>query len=348
MRGWTGAIAALALLACGRDGNPSGQVLGVERLATSAEIDLFEPADALPGPDGSVYVVDRGAKALYRIHRDHHVDTLGRPGSGPGEFQDPSDVLWLDSLTLGLVDAGNGRIQRLTAEGSPAGTLPFTFGPTSVVRGPGDTLYTAAFARSFALGANGPEIREKGLVTAISTKDGSVLAEFGSPRPYEGEVIPLFGNAVSTVFVPATQSVWVAWPLDAVLTEFSPEGVQRREVQRTLSFDPPPPTEYRRPGSPMASGDFQRVTLGLATDSRGLLILLAPRAAKRGRLADPDYVPPPQQLEIYDAGVLRCQVPLPMTGTSLSAGGPDTVFVVDALNTPEVYRVQYHCPSFAD
>lgn len=345
MRGWPGGIAALVLLACGRDGNPSGQVIGVERLATSAGIDLFRPADALPGPDGSVYVVDRGAKVLYRIHRDHHADTLGRPGSGPGEFQDPSDVFWLDSLTLGVVDAGNGRIQQLTADGSPAGTMPFTFGPTSVVRGPGDTLYTAAFARSFSLGENGPEIHEKGLVTAISAEDGSVLGEFGSPRAYEGEVIPIFGNAVSAVFVPATRSVWVAWPLEPVLIEFSPGGAQRREVQRTLSFAPPPPTEYRRPGSLLPSGDFQRVSLGLATDARGLLILLAPRAAKRGRPADPDFVQPPQQLEIYDAGVLRCQVPLPITGTSLAAGGPDTVFVVDALNTPEVYRVQYQCPS---
>jgi hypothetical protein len=320
--------------------------MGVERLSTSAGFDLLQPVAALTGRDGSVYVLDRGAKALYRIHRDHHVDTLGRPGSGPGEFQDPSDVLWLDSITLGVVDAGNGRIQRLTAEGSPAGTIPFAFGPTNVVRGPGDTLYTAAFARSFALGASGPEVREKGLVTAISAKDGSVLAEFGSPRPYEGEVIPLFGNAVSAVFIRATRSVWVAWPLEPVLMEFSSEGVQRREVQRTLSFDPPPPTEYRLPSSPLPTGDFQRVAFGRATDSLGQLILLAPRAAKRGRPTDPDFVPSPQQLEIYDAGVLRCQVPLSVTGTSLSAAGPDTVLVVDGLNTPEVYRVQYHCPSF--
>lgn len=345
MRGWTGGMATLALLACGREGTPSGREISVEQLSASARIELLQPAAALTGPDGSVYVLDRGAKALFRIHRDHHVDTLGRPGSGPGEFQDPSDVFWLDSLTLGVVDAGNGRIQRLTAEGSPTGTIPFAFGPTNVIRGPGDTLYAAAFARSFALGADGPEIHEKGLVTAISATDGSTLTEFGSPRSYEGEVIPIFGNAVSAVFIPSTRSVWLAWPLEPLLMEFSPAGMPRREIQRTLPFDPTPPTEYRVPNSPLPAGDFQRVAFGLATDSLGRLMLLAPLAAKHGRPVEPDFVPSPQQLEIFDAGVLRCRVPLTVTGTSLSAGGPDTVLVVDGLNTPEVYRVRYQCPS---
>lgn len=348
-------IVALALLACGSDQNSAGQVVDVvgrivevQGMSADGGIHFLQPAAALSGPDGSVYVLDRGAKVVYRIHRDRQVDTLGRPGSGPGEFQDPSDLLWLDSITIGVVDAGNGRVQQISGDGTPTGTIPFSFGPTSVVRGPGDTLYTAAFARSFALGADGPEIREKGLVTAISANDGSVLTEFGMPRPYDGRVIPLFGNAVSAVFDRDARSVWIAWPLEPVLMEFSPEGVRRREVQRTLSFDPPPPTEYRVPGSPLPAGDYQRVTLGLTTDSLGQLILLAPRAAKSGRLADPDYVPPPQQLEIYEAGVLRCQVPLTVAGTSLSAGEPNSVFIVDALNTAEVYRVRYDCPSVLD
>lgn len=69
-------IVALALLACGSDQNSAGQVVDVvgrvvevQGMSADGGIHFLQPAAALSGPDGSVYVLDRGAKVVYRIHR---------------------------------------------------------------------------------------------------------------------------------------------------------------------------------------------------------------------------------------------------------------------------------------
>jgi hypothetical protein len=315
----------------------------VAKIAAPSGVTLEIPVAAISGPDGAVYILDQGAKRVYRIGADRRVDSIGRAGAGPGELSNPSDIVWLENGTLGVVDAGNSRIQRFTPAGAQDGVIPFPFGPTSVAVGFGDTIYAPAFARSFALGAGGPEVKEKGLVTLVSGSSGSVLTEFVKPRPYKGEVVPLFGNAVSAAVDRVNRAVWVAWPLEPVLMKYSPEGVPLLELKRTLEFTPPVPTEYRAPNSPMPSADYQRVTYGLAVDAKGALLLLAPREAKKGRIGDRNYTPPPQQLEVYENGALRCRIPLPVTGSSLTSAAPGTVLIVDGVDTPEVFKVNYHC-----
>jgi hypothetical protein len=77
---------------------------------------LSFPRHAVRGPDGTVFVTDRGTKVVA-------FDTLGtvrwsdgRPGQGPEEFENINDIRLHDDL-LYLPDLGNNRIAVLSTEG---------------------------------------------------------------------------------------------------------------------------------------------------------------------------------------------------------------------------------------
>ena len=124
-----GAAVALGLAVfagCSRDASPSsGDVaLGaVDTLVPAGSTELVHPAEiAMAG--GILYVVDLGASAIIALDTSGVVlRRIGRPGSGPGEFQGPRD-LFVDRDSLRLVDQGNGRIQVFATNGSFMRALP--------------------------------------------------------------------------------------------------------------------------------------------------------------------------------------------------------------------------------
>lgn len=73
--------------------------------------------------DGDFVVVDGGAREVRLYDRDGtFVRTLGGPGSGPGEFQDPTHVLVAGADSLVVWDNANYRITRFDSAGVLAGT----------------------------------------------------------------------------------------------------------------------------------------------------------------------------------------------------------------------------------
>jgi hypothetical protein len=75
------------------------------------------------GPDGTIYVVDRQVPDLRAFSADGtFLHTLGRPGEGPGEINQPDGGLAVLSDGRVLVrDVGNARIQVYDPAGEPAG-----------------------------------------------------------------------------------------------------------------------------------------------------------------------------------------------------------------------------------
>lgn len=64
-----------------------------------------------PGPDGSVFVVDRQVPIVRRYSQDgEHLGDVGRAGSGPGEYRSVLGLRSLPDGRLALWDPGNGRI----------------------------------------------------------------------------------------------------------------------------------------------------------------------------------------------------------------------------------------------
>jgi hypothetical protein len=86
------------------------------------EYELFDVSAAARQSDGGFVVVDGGAREVRLYDRDGtFVRTLGGPGSGPGEFQDPTRVLVTGADSVIVWDDANYRITRFDSAGEFVG-----------------------------------------------------------------------------------------------------------------------------------------------------------------------------------------------------------------------------------
>ena len=120
-----GAALALAssVAACAGDGGvaradePITLPAGNTFVATSSEL-IGGVYDLAVAPDGEVYVADYGHKHLLVLSPDGTVrDTIGREGSGPGEFQRPW-VLHAGADSVRVLDAETNLVQVFDRAGS--------------------------------------------------------------------------------------------------------------------------------------------------------------------------------------------------------------------------------------
>jgi DNA-binding beta-propeller fold protein YncE len=87
--------------------------------------DFVKPAGIAVTPDGSrIYAVDIGGSSsnqhkilVYDAKSGAHLFDIGKRGSGNGEFNLPRDVAIAPDGSLYVVDGGNFRVQKLTADG---------------------------------------------------------------------------------------------------------------------------------------------------------------------------------------------------------------------------------------
>lgn len=71
-------------------------------------------------PNGDILVADTGFGLIHRFSSDGtRAATVGGPGSGPGQFKEPTDVVAGKLGDLYVFDASNSRIQHLGLDGSP-------------------------------------------------------------------------------------------------------------------------------------------------------------------------------------------------------------------------------------
>jgi len=335
-----------AASACRRPAGIAGRVLSMERLGQHAGVELLDPRAAIVAGTDTTFVLDAGAPAVLVFAAGRLIGRIGTSGAGPGQFRAPSALLWYDPETMAVVDPGNARIALFDRTGAPTGTVPFPYGPGEVIPGPGETLVGTLYARKFALNRSGPVIEQKGLVSVINQVTGVVEREFGTPRPYTGEVIPLFGNAVNVAYDRGTKRIWVAWPLEPVVQVYGESGEPGETILRPIAFTPPPPKEYHSGNSPLPAGDFQRLTFGISTDAAGQVYVLTAASPKTAQLGSKAYRTPRQALQVFsaDAKTLRCEINLPVTGVAMTLERPGSLLLVDALDSLDVFRLKYACP----
>ncbi|MBI1878817.1 MAG: hypothetical protein HYR94_11465 [Chloroflexi bacterium] len=81
---------------------------------------LFHPRGLAVVDDDSVVLADTGSSRLALFSADGApAGTIGGPGSGPGQFNEPTDVLRDTQGTYYVAEAENNRIQRVDAGGNP-------------------------------------------------------------------------------------------------------------------------------------------------------------------------------------------------------------------------------------
>lgn len=90
-----------------------------ETRADKAESKFYKLRGLAAGPDGYVYVADSGNNRIQKFDsRGNYITQWGGPGSGEGEFKDPTDVAVDSKGYIYVADSGNNRIQKFDGDGN--------------------------------------------------------------------------------------------------------------------------------------------------------------------------------------------------------------------------------------
>ena len=143
---------ALLLAACGKPDRPATAAsTTIDTLASVETAPLQSPSGGVVLPDGRIAVVDAKAERVFILGGDS-VETVGRPGAGPGELRFPWRVTLLGD-TLAVSSYGTGRLDLFALDGSSRGSrpLPQGFQSQEVTPVRGDTMLMTTGGRDSTL-----------------------------------------------------------------------------------------------------------------------------------------------------------------------------------------------------
>jgi sugar lactone lactonase YvrE len=165
--------------------SPDGKVLlTLGKPGGAAEPDFFyQPNDVVVAPNGDIFVGEGHGGANSRILKfskdGKFIKSIGKKGSGPGEFDQPH-ALAIDSKGRLIVgDRGNNRIQILDQDGKFISQTAEFGRPSGVWVDKNDVLYVAD-SESGSVNPNRPEWRRGIRVGKLS--DGTVTAFIPDPE----------------------------------------------------------------------------------------------------------------------------------------------------------------------
>ena len=175
--------------------------------------DIFNmPTDAAIDPDtGEIFVSDGYGNS--RIHKFDPTGKLikswGTPGSGPGEFSLPHNIVLTSDKKIIVADRENFRLQLFTTDGEFIDQWHIHH-PMSVTEGPDGNIF---------VGEMGPPrvqegVRNLGNCVSILSPDGKVIEKLGDelPGPNPNQFVAPHGIAVdSKGSVYVAEVAWSEW-----------------------------------------------------------------------------------------------------------------------------------------
>ena len=180
--------------------SPDGRLLlalgkpGVRGTGTST--DLFnEPSDIAIAPNGDLYVADghiapESGRRIVHLNKDgKFIEAWGRPGVGPGEFDNPHSLALDSKGRIFVGDRTNNRIQILSPRGEFIADWR-QFGRPSGVRIVNDILYVADSESRNAPGQYGHNPGYHRGIRVGSVIDGVVTAFIPDPAPKNNASFP--------------------------------------------------------------------------------------------------------------------------------------------------------------
>jgi sugar lactone lactonase YvrE len=188
--------------------SPDGKVLlTLGKPGGAAEPDYFyQPNDVVVAPNGDIFVSEGHGGANSRILKfskdGKFIKSIGKKGSGPGDFDGPHALAFDSKGRLIVGDRGNNRIQILDQDGKFISETAEFGRPSGVWVDKNDVLYVAD-SESGSVNPNRPEWRRGIRVGKLS--DGKVTAfipdpetrnapEFRGTSAAEGVAVDAAGN----------------------------------------------------------------------------------------------------------------------------------------------------------
>jgi len=221
------------LSACGGesaslDSRPTETVLErLDTLVTTESALISHPTDIAVAPDGEVYVADYQSDRILRLNpREDLVQTIGRTGDGPGEFDGPTAVRATASAVW-VVDRGNGRLQTLSRDGEYVSMAPLgrEVGTGLPSIGPNGSLVVGTMGSNSALAARLEPSTGEASGIGVPVVEPTAVFDITAikDRISRGEIPDEFRNAV-LVSEDRSGSIWMALQSQAEIRRFAPDG----------------------------------------------------------------------------------------------------------------------------
>jgi hypothetical protein len=309
--------------------------------AATARMELV-PVRAMLSAAGELLVLDRSRGWI-------QIANGGLPATVSGlvpkeDFTRAFDDGWVDSRgTRYAFDSEHSTLIIDRVNTFPASSQKLPLAATDL-HGDARTLFAAVYPRQFSLDRSERK-RIVPLIAKIDLASLRVLGTFGSPRDYNGQVIPVIGNAVLVRYDEHRQRLWVAWPLEPVIRSYDSAGILLTELRRPLPFKPNEPVETklsRRELLPRAK--VERITYDVALNSNGDLLVLGPtghpqRDSTKGALVKRAAL----AIDVIEShGSVRCRVPISEFGSAISAVAEHAILVTG--ENGQLTRITYSCP----
>lgn len=203
---------------------PADSVLTVDTLVSYESGLIGEISGLALDESGSVWLADEVNHRLLRVSPDGQTETIGREGSGPGEFQRPRGIAVGDAVEV--YDYQNGRVQRLSRSGEYLETYPAPDVLYPPVAMNGDGMVVGghlgrhnSLARMAGPAVQGEPFRGEARAPAPSEISLGRMRE----QAEEGEIPEEISNSIVPILGPGGE-LWLVVQADATVEHYDETG----------------------------------------------------------------------------------------------------------------------------
>jgi len=229
------------------------------------------PSDLVLDDTGNIYILDAGNCRIQKFDPEgKFLDSFGREGQGPGEFQSPASLDFDAEGNLIIADWRSRKIQIFSKEGSLLKTITMTKNPLSSVY----SLNSGLLATIGTLGydVEGKDKEPLPKLIRMLNREGNIEREFGEMFDYKQRMLNQKGNSFHFV-VDDNDFIYLAFSYQNRIDKYSPEGKLLWKADRVLNYTTKPldkgKIERTATSKSFYSPRMNSVSEALAIDSKG-------------------------------------------------------------------------------
>jgi len=317
------------------------------------------PSDLVLDDTGNIYILDAGNCRIQKFDPEgKFLDSFGREGQGPGEFQSPASLDFDAEGNLIIADWRSRKIQIFSKEGSLLKTITMTKNPLSSVY----SLNSGLLATIGTLGydVEGKDKEPLPKLIRLLDSEGNIKLEFGDMFDYKHRMLNQKGNSFHFT-VDTNDIIYLAFSYQNRIDKYSPEGKLLWKADRVLNYTTKPldkgKIERTATSKSFYSPRLNSVSEALAVDSKGRIwvvtfkrqikeeeqVYTITRSSQAGTTTETKGNTDLQKtdmyaLEIFDAdGALLGEIPLDIFVDEIYIAN-DHLFLLDQMRGVKYYQ----------